>query len=41
MIDPAISSLMGSCFLIWLTGFGIGKMWSFFETIYKKATGTH
>ncbi len=41
MIDPTVSSVIGSCLFIWLTGYGIGKTWSFLETIFKKATGTY
>lgn len=41
MIDVPLSYLIGEAALLWLFGFGIGKLWSFVETIIKRATGTY
>jgi hypothetical protein len=41
MIDSVISSLIGQAALLWLIGFGVGKVWAFVESIIKRATGTY
>lgn len=40
MIDVSLSYLIGEACLLWLFGFGIGKLWAFIESVYKRATGT-
>jgi hypothetical protein len=36
-----VSSVIGYSVVIWLTGYGTGKVWAFVETYIKRATGTY
>lgn len=36
-----VSSIIGYSAVIWLSGYGVGKVWSFVETYIKRASGIY